>query len=94
MKKALHTVYLIGKASHLITVGVLLFKHSYHTYNFPVNKFIFNSLKICPKTNPRLYMGQKLRLRKVEDKFCVAIAYLKENSNTKDKFFKKILTQK
>ena len=39
-------------------------------------------------------MGQKLRLKKVQDKFCVTIAYLKENSKTKDKFFRKILTQK
>ena len=40
-------------------------------------------------------MGQKLRSRKVVGKFFrVTIAYLKENSKIKDKFFKKILTQK
>ena len=41
-------------------------------------------------------MGQKLRSNKVQDKFfscTVTIAYLKENSKVKDKFFLKILTQ-
>ena len=62
----------------------------------PVFKSTFHSLKICPKKIALdLYMGQKMRLKKsLGQIFHGTIVYLKENSKIKDKFFKKILTQK
>ena len=58
-----------------------------------VNYVLYNSglLITGPKNRPLLILGSK----KVQDIFFVAtIAYLKENSKIKDKFFTKILTQK
>ena len=52
----------------------------------PVYKSTFYSLKISPRSCPQLIHGSKI--------FYVTIAYLKENSKIKDKFFKKILAKK
>ena len=57
--------------------------------------FTFYSLKIGPKKRPQLLHGSKTEIKKSSGQIlCVAIAYLKENSKIKDKFFRKILTQK
>ena len=66
----------------------------YHTY-LPVCKSIFYSLKIGPKNGPWLIHGSKTEIKKSSGPIShVTIAYLKENSKIKDKFFKSILTQK
>ena len=58
-------------------------------------KLTFCSLKIGPKNCPQLMHRSKTEIKKSSGQiFRVNIAYLKENSKIKDKFFKKILTQK
>ena len=60
-----------------------------------VYKLTFYSLKIGPKNCPQLKLGSKTEIEKRSGQiFCVTIAYLKENSEIKDKFFKKVLTQR
>ena len=61
----------------------------------PVYKSTFYSLKTSPRNCPQLMHGSKTEIRKSSGQIsCVTIAYVKENSKIKDKFFKKILTQK
>ena len=53
-------------------------------------KFTFDSLNIIPKNHPRLIHGSKTEIKKSSRQiFGVTIAYLKENSKIKNKFFKK-----
>ena len=50
----------------------------------------FHSLNIIPKNHPRLIHGSKTEIKKSPRQiFGVTIAYLKENSKIKNKFFKK-----
>ena len=61
----------------------------------PMCKSTFNSLKIGPKNRPRLIHGSKTEIKKSSGQiFPVNIAYLKKNGKIKDKFLKRILTQK
>ena len=58
-------------------------------------KLTFYSLKIGPKNRPQLIHGSKTEIKKSSGQiFHVTIAYLKENSTIREKFFKNILTQK
>ena len=60
----------------------------------PVYKSIFYSLKIGPKNRCGLIHGSKTEIKKSSGQIShVTIAYLKENSKIKDKFFKGILTR-
>jgi len=60
-----------------------------------VYKSTFFSVKNSPKNRPRLIHGSKTDVKKCSGQiFRVTMAYLKENSKVKDKFFEKILTQK
>ena len=53
-------------------------------------KFTFYSLNIIPKNHPRLIHGSKTEIKKSSRQiFGVTVAYLKENSKIKSKFFKK-----
>jgi len=60
-----------------------------------VYKSTFYSLKITPENCPQLIHGSKTGFKKRSGQiFHVTIVYLKENSKIRNKFFKKILTQK
>ena len=60
-----------------------------------MSKLTLYSLKIGPKNHPRLIHGSKAKIKKSSGQiFHVTTAYLKDNSKIKDKFFKKIITQK
>ena len=55
-------------------------------------KSTFYRPKIGPKSRHQLIRGSKTEIQKsLGQIFCVIIAYLKENSKIKDKFFKKFL---
>jgi len=61
----------------------------------PVYKLTFYSLKIGPKNSPWHIHGSKTEISKRSGQiFRVTIAYHKESSKIKDKFFEKILTPK
>ena len=61
----------------------------------PVYKLTFYSLKIGPKNRLWLINVSKTEIKKSFGQiFRVNIVYLKKNSKIKDKFFRKILTQK
>ena len=63
--------------------------HSWHKVPM-YNSAVYRAKNWSKKITLDLCMGQKVRLKKVQRK----LAYLKENSKMKDRFFKKILTQK
>ena len=65
-----------------------------HLPVFTVHKSTFYSLKIGLKKRPPLIHGSKTEKKNSGQIFHATIAYLKENSKIKDKFFKKILPQK
>ena len=53
----------------------------------PMYKSTFYSLKIGPKSRPRLIHGSKTEIKRSSGQiFCVTIAYMKENSRIRDKF--------
>lgn len=64
--------------------------------HLPVYELTFYSLKVGPKNRPWLIRGSKTKIKRSSGQFflCVTIAYLKENSKIKEKFFMKIHTQK
>ena len=62
--------------------------------SLPLYKLTISSLKMGPKSFPQLTHGSKAEIKESSGViFRVTIAYPKENSKIKDKFFKKILTQ-
>ena len=74
-----HTLW----CSFWLTVGLINIPY------LPVYKSTFYSLRNCPKNRPRLIHGSKTEIKKSSEQiFYVIIAYLKENSKIKDKFFK------
>ena len=72
---------------------MFFFKTDYLIY--PMYKSTFYSVKIGSKYHRRLINGSKTEIKKIQDKFLVSPKHTwKQNSKIKDKFFKKILTQK
>ena len=96
VKKFSSAMYRAGPLFHPLkiayTLQVILFLRLPH---LPVYKSTLYSLKISPKNGPRLIHGSKTEIKKSSGQISIIIKNkLKENSETKDNIFKKILTQK
>ena len=79
---------------NVFALNLTFLRGNHEVTYLPVYKSTLYRLKSSSKNCHLLIHGSKPEIKNSGQIFRVTIAYLKENSKIKDKFLKKILTQK